>query len=74
MKKLHIHEPWMFALTIIVALIFIFLGVVSIHWGLTVKDTASGLSVVMGLFLAFVGVRLGYLVCRRHIIYGRVEN
>lgn len=73
MKRLHIHEPWGFALTIIIALIFIFLGVVCIHWGITVHDTVSGLSVAIGGFLIFFAIKMGYLACRRSIIYGRIE-
>lgn len=53
------------ALSIFIGLIFIFLALPCIHWGITVHDTASGLSVIVGLFLAFFGAKLIYLVCKR---------
>jgi len=52
------------ALSIFVGLVFIFLAFPCIHWGITVHDTASGLSVIVGLFLAGFGAKLIYLATK----------
>jgi len=73
MKHLHIHKPWCFLWDIITVLIFLFLGGTSIYWGLTVKDTASGMAVLSGGFLVFFGLKMGWRFWRHHVIYGEVE-
>jgi hypothetical protein len=73
MKHLHIHKPWCLALDVIIVLVFLFLGIVSIHWGLTVKDTASGMAVLSGGFLVFYAIKMAIRFYKFHIIFGEVE-
>lgn len=55
-------KPLVIIVSTAISLFFIGLGAVCLHWGFTVKDTASDVSVSVGAFFLYSGARLIYSV------------